>query len=301
VEIPSLPDAAVRPVRAAVRRAVRRILAGSADGQPPWVSALSEPGDAGWFGPGSAVWAVHGSLSTLVGGARALLLQSAHPLALAGVQQHSDYRSDALARLQRTNRFVTTTTYGSSAQAAAAVDRVRAVHRVVRGTAPDGRPYAADDPHLLLWVHLALADSMLAAARRYGPRHVDGDAYVAESAVTARRLGIPDPPTTEHALAVALDSYRAELACDGNTREVVRFLLAPPLPVAAQPAYQVIVRAAVDLLPSWAPGLLGLPDRPGAIRAADEAACRLLFDVLGALLGPSGPAEQAALRRAEGA
>ena len=280
-----------------VARAVRRILSGSPDGRPDWVRALDEPGDVGWFGPGSAIWAVHGSFATLVGGVRALLLQATHPLALAGVLDHSDYRSDPLGRLQRTNRFLTTTTFGSSAQAQAAVGRVRSAHRPVHGTAADGRSYDAADPELLLWVHVALTDSMLRAAQAYGPRDVDADGYVAEAAVVAAALGVPDPPRTAAELGTVLEAYLPQLSADVGTRSVVRFLMAPPLPLATQPAYQVLARAAVDLLPGWSLGLLGLPDRPGLLRAADERACALLLGGLRLVLGPTGPGERAALGR----
>jgi uncharacterized protein (DUF2236 family) len=287
------------PLAAPVTRAFRRILSGSPDGRPDWVQALEQPGDLGWFGPGSAIWAVHGSLATLVGGVRALLVQAAHPLALAGVLDHSDYRADPLGRLQRTNRFLTTTTFGSTALAEAAVGRVRAAHRPVRGTARDGRPYDAADPQLLLWVHVALTDSMLRAAQAYGPRGLDADSYVADAAVVATALGVPDPPRSAAALGTVLEAYLPELSADQSTRSVVRFLMAPPLPIAAQPAYQVLARAAVDLLPPWATTLLGLPDRPGFVRAADEAACSLLLGGLRVVLGPRGPGERAALARVQ--
>jgi uncharacterized protein (DUF2236 family) len=280
-----------------VARAVRRLLSGSPDGRPEWVRALAEPGDVGWFGPGSAIWAVHGSFATLVGGIRALLLQASHPLALAGVLDHSDYRDDPLDRLQRTNRFLTTTTFGSSQQAAAAVARVRAAHRPVHGTAPDGRPYDAADPELLLWVHVALTDSMLRAALAYGPHDVDADGYVSDAAVVANRLGISDPPRTAAELGTVLEAYLPQLSADSGTRSVVRFLMAPPLPLAAQPAYQVLARAAVDLLPEWSLRLLGLPDRPGFVRALDGRTCGALLAGLRLVLGPSGPGERAALGR----
>ena len=61
-----------------------------------------------------------------------------------------------------------TTTYGPAAAAERAVARVRAVHDRVTGVAPDGRPYSANDPHLLRWVHVCEVDSFLVAYRRYG-------------------------------------------------------------------------------------------------------------------------------------
>ena len=72
----------------------------------------------------------------------------------------------------------------------------RGVHERVSGTAPDGRPYSAQDPRLLLWVHIGLTDSMLVAYQRFGRGTVDADQYVAEMAQLARALGVEDPPTT---------------------------------------------------------------------------------------------------------
>ncbi|MGH8862516.1 MAG: oxygenase MpaB family protein, partial [Jatrophihabitantaceae bacterium] len=145
-----------------------------------------------WFAEGRPIRRVHGDSAMFVGGLRALLLQSLHPLAMAGVAGHSGYRSDPWGRLQRTSYFIAVTTFGASCDAEAAVGQVRAVHDRVRGRAPDGRPYSANDPHLLRWVHVAEVDSFLATYQRYGRAPLDQagrDAYVADTAVVARALG----------------------------------------------------------------------------------------------------------------
>src|SRR5688500_9257071 len=111
-------------------------------------------GDFGLFGPGSAVWKVHSDPSMLIGGVRALMLQTLHPLAMAGVAKHSNYREDPFGRLHRTGAFLGATTFGTTATAERAIAQVRAIHPHVKGVAPDGRPYSADDPHLLAWVHV---------------------------------------------------------------------------------------------------------------------------------------------------
>ncbi len=180
-------------VRGGVARTFRLRLSGAPSG--PEV-ALS--GDAGWFGPDSVAWRVHADLGTLIGGLRALLYQTLHPLAMAGVAEHSDYRDDPWGRLHRTAEFVAATTYGTSAEAGAAVARVQRVHEHVRGTAPDGRSYAADDPALLAWVHATEVDSLLAAYRRYGAGLTDAEAdqYVAEMAMVAIAFGADPVPTS---------------------------------------------------------------------------------------------------------
>ncbi|MET9634635.1 oxygenase MpaB family protein, partial [Lentzea sp. NPDC006480] len=82
---------------------------------------------------------VHADHAMFIGGLRALLLQSLHPLAMAAVAQHSDYRTDPWGRLQRTSLFVGVTTYGTEKDALEAIERLGRVHTFIHGTAPDGR------------------------------------------------------------------------------------------------------------------------------------------------------------------
>ena len=169
-----------------------------------------------------------------VAGIRALLLQSLHPLAMAGVAGHSGYKGDPWGRLQRTSTFLATTTFGTIEDAEALIERVRGIQQHVRGRAPDGRLYAAGDPHLLKWVHLAEADSFLRTHQRYAVTALtpaEADRYMALSGVVATRLGVLDPPTTVAGLNAAIESYRPELEATAAARDAARFLLLhPPLP-----------------------------------------------------------------------
>jgi len=219
-----------------------------------------------WFAEDRPVRRVNGDSSMFIGGIRALLLQSLHPLAMAAVAEHSDYRGDPWGRLQRTSYFLAVTTFGRADDARAAIARVRAVHERVTGTAPDGRPYAASDPHLLTWVHIAEADSFLRAHSRFGTRPLDQagrDGYVADMARIGAELGVPDPPRTEAELTDRIARYRPELAATAQAREAARFLLVnPPLPAVARAPYGVLAAAAVSLLPGWARRPLRLPRLP---------------------------------------
>ncbi|WP_265523532.1 oxygenase MpaB family protein [Oerskovia flava] len=213
-----------------------------------------------WFEPGSAIHRVHGDASMFVGGLRALLLQSLHPLAMAAVAAHSGYRGDPWGRLQRTSTFIAVTTFGTVDDAEAAVSVVRAVHERVRGAAPDGRAYAASDPDLLRWVHVAEADSFLDAHQRYGARPLDPagcDEYVAQIGTVARRLGVVDPPSTLADLRATLEAYRPELAPSAAADDAARFLLVdPPIPWFARPGFAALARAAVASMPPWSAPLL---------------------------------------------
>lgn len=219
-----------------------------------------------WFPPGSPIQRVHGDAAMYIGGIRALLLQSLHPLAMAGVDDHSDFRHDVWGRLARTSTYLADTTFGAAEHAERAVAIVKAVHRHVHGTAPDGRPYRADDPHLLLWVHVAEIDSFLTAHQLFGPKPLTGeecDAYVAQAGGVATKLGAHGVPTTRAELTASLEDFRNELQSTPAARDVARFLLADaPLPSSAKVPYEVLAWAAVATLPRWAREPLGLPDRP---------------------------------------
>lgn len=237
-----------------------------------------------WFDDDAVIRQVHADSAMFVGGLRALLLQSLHPLAMAGVADHSDYRTDPWGRLQRTAWFMAATTFGSAEQAEQAVARVRAVHEHVVGVAPDGRPYSAGDPHLLRWVHVAEVDSFLTAFRRYGAEELsdtDADEYVAQMAVIARALGVPAPPESVRSLHDQIRSYRRELHGTRAARDVARYLLwQPPMSLAARAPYGVLAASAVGLLPRWARRPLAVPWLPVAeavvVRPAGEAITRTL-------------------------
>ncbi|MFC8924148.1 oxygenase MpaB family protein [Cellulosimicrobium sp. NPDC057127] len=223
-------------------------------------SRIHETPGPRWFPAGSPIQRVHGDASMFVGGLRALLLQSWHPLAMAGVAAHSGYRGDPWGRLQRTSTFLATTTFATVDDAQRAVDAVRAVHARVQGTAPDGRAYAASDPELLRWVHVAEAQSFLVAHQEYGRRPLDArecDEYVAQVGAVGRRLGVEDVPRTRAELDAAVEEARPGLVLTDAARDAARFLLVePPLPPVVRPVYAGLAAAALASLPAWArPGL----------------------------------------------
>jgi uncharacterized protein (DUF2236 family) len=224
---------------------------------------LDQPrGDAGLFGPESMVWEVHADFTAMmVGGVSALLLQMLHPLALAGVWDHSTFRQDMIGRLRRTSLFIAGTTYGGQHDAEQLIDKVRTIHLQVVGSAPDGRPYAASDPHLLTWVHVSEVSQFLAGYLRYvNPQLAvtEQDRYYREVALIAERLGAQDVPKSRQAISSYLERMRPQLLCDERTREVVRLLHAAPVPsILAKPFGKLMMQAGVDLLPDWASDLLG--------------------------------------------
>ncbi|WP_037603893.1 oxygenase MpaB family protein [Streptacidiphilus rugosus] len=246
-----------------------------------------------WFAPDRPIRTVHGDASMFVGGLTALLLQSLHPLVMGAVATHSGYRSDPWGRLQRTSAFLATTTFGTAEDAQRAVDAVRAVHERIAGTAEDGTPYRASDPHLLGWVHAAEVDCFLRAHQRYGASPLTPaacDAYVTDTAVVARALGVVDPPQSTEDLAAVLTFYRGELRSTAACEEAMRFLLLrPPVPLLLLPGYASLASAAVHLLPRWARPMLHLPPLPLEAVTAPLAGRAVVGAVRWALPTPPDP------------
>ena len=150
---------------------------------------LFDTDEPGWFDDDAPIRRVHADASMFVGGMRALLFQSLHPLAMAGVAQHSDYRADPVGTAAAHRRLSCRDHVRASLRSTAGGRRrASSSPSVLSARQPDGRPYAANDPHLLHWVHIAELDSFLAAHDRFGQQPLLGserDQYVA--AVGGRR------------------------------------------------------------------------------------------------------------------
>jgi uncharacterized protein (DUF2236 family) len=253
-----LPGRLVQPLRAAITSGVVAYFNDPAQGEKP----VGRHPD-GLFGPGSVTWRVHGDVaSMMVGGIAALLLQMLHPAVLAGVRDHSGFRADMHGRLRRTARFVSVTTYGERAQALAAIERVRRIHERVRGTLPDGTAYAASDPDLLAWVHVAETSCFLRSWIRYaepGMLMADQDRYYAEMAEIGRALGADPVPRNRAEARALIQAMRPRLRCDAHTQDVARLILTRPARTPAGASLQALAMdAAVDLLPDWAARMHGL-------------------------------------------
>jgi len=263
-------DTALATLRESLSKALRDRVAGPNGEQR--MMQLMEPTAPRWFAEDRPIRRVHGDAAMFIGGLRALLVQSLHPLAMAGVAQHSDYRSDPWGRLQRTADFLAATTFGPASEAERTIDIVNRVHERVHGVASDGRAYSARDPHLLRWVHIVEIDSFLTAHQRFGefPLDSDGcDGYVQDTAVIARKLGVPAPPESLRSLRDQLSSYRGEIKGTKESRDAMRYLLfEPPLPPVARAAYSLLVAATLSTLPRWSRPHLGLPYLPITERVA---------------------------------
>ncbi len=254
------------------------------------------PADDGFFGPASVTWRSGGDLSAPVAGLRALLIQALHPLAMAGVDQHSDWREDPVGRLAATSRYLATVSFGERAAAERVAASVRKIHEKVTGTDQvTGRQYAASDPALLLWVHAALVESTLAARALFGSplSPADADAYVAEMVVAAALVGVPRDlvPACVAELDSYLESVRRELSCTPAARESIAYLLDPPgLDEDIAEIWQDIRDGVIASLPEWAAEMYGFQREP--LSLARKTEIRQALGVLDAVfLGEPGVLE----------
>ena len=244
------------------------LLSGSTAGQPPWLSAVADGDEGGFFLPGDTPWIVHRDFATLVGGVRALLLQALHPGALGGVAQHSRYEDDPLGRLSGTIRWLTVTTFGSMTAIRNEAGRVNKMHDRVAGeyekNSGEKTKYRAADQDLLLWVHIAFMDSFLRTHQNYSTNPIPGgaDAYVAQWSRSVGPLGLDKVPMTERELVEVLDYYRPQLRVDENAKSVISWIRNAPLPRAAKPAYRLLFHSALATWPKDFRQMIGIRSYP---------------------------------------
>lgn len=228
-----------------------------------------------WFTEADPIWRVHAHASMFPGGVAALLLQSLHPSAMAGVAGHSGYRGDPWGRLQRTSYYIAATTFGTIEHAEEVIDHVKSIHLRVRGKDDHGTPYAASDPALLRWVHIAEIHSFLAAYQMYSGNSLtaeEADTYVSQARMASTLLGATDLPADVEELREHLLEHRKLLRSTPAAVDAGHFLLRePPLPLGARPGYMLVARGGVAALPMWAREGLGLSGYD-LVRRADTIA-----------------------------
>jgi uncharacterized protein (DUF2236 family) len=202
----------------------------------------------------------------LVGGLRALIIQSLNPLAMAGIDQHSDYLRRPLSRLRRTAEYVATVVYADTPSAQRAGEMVRKIHTRVIGVDPiTESPYSAEDIETKLWVHCVEVHSFLAAYRAYGGRLSDEeqDAYLAEQVRAAELMEIPTElvPATRAAFRDFFEYMRPGLCVSEASRDAIELVVNPPLIrelLPHQGALRTMAAAAVAITPRYMRRMAGI-------------------------------------------
>lgn len=258
----------------------------------------------GMFGPDTVTWKVGREAVLLVGGGRALMLQVAHPLVAAGVEQHSDYDVDPWGRIYRTIDVTMKIALGDRATSEEAAARLRQVHARVKGVAPDGTPYEANQPDLLLWVWATLVDSSLVVYPRYVGPLAPGEIerFYHEQTRFALACGVP-----ERAWPESYDAFREYfertvadvLHPTEDSRRIADAVLGSGLPLALRPLGAALNLVTVGLLPPTLRERFGFPWGPRRERLlnASAATIRRLLPLLPSLVREF-PEARGARRRA---
>jgi uncharacterized protein (DUF2236 family) len=248
--------------------------------------------------PDSVHWRVFKNpVSLYIGGVAAVILELAEPRVRTGVWEHSSFRADPVRRMRSTGHAAMVSIYGPKGAAEALIRRVVERHGQVRGVAPDGRAYCANDPELLAWVLATTGFGFGGAYSRY-VRPLSGeemDRLYAESVPAARLYGLDGPLTSQAEMDALFARMKDQLEPSPILEEFLQIMRrAPAMPPALRPLQAMFVRAAVDMTPDWARrrlGLAGLGLWPG-----EEALIRQLGAAADRIPLPSSPAVQSCLR-----
>jgi uncharacterized protein (DUF2236 family) len=145
------------------------------------------------LGPGSLTWRLFADKRMALLGPRAAVLQNMLPSLGQGVEEHSVWFEETLARLQRSIPPIFTTVYG--ADPVAAGHQVRDFHTGIKGRLPassGGRPYSALNPDTFYWAHATFVEHMVTAAETFiRPLSTDEkDQIIGESVTWFARYGV---------------------------------------------------------------------------------------------------------------
>ena len=145
------------------------------------------------LGPTSLTWRLFADKRMALLGPRAAVLQNMLPALGQGVQDHSVWFAETLARLERSIPPIFETVYG--ADPVATGHRVRDFHADIKGTLPEtlgGGRYSALNPETYYWAHATFMEHMVTAADTFiRPLSLaEKDQVVAESVTWFARYGV---------------------------------------------------------------------------------------------------------------
>jgi uncharacterized protein (DUF2236 family) len=237
-------------------------------------------------------------LALFIGGVAAVILELAEPAVRAGIWEHSSFRINPVARLQRTGLAAMATVYGARSISVPMIAGVVRMHERVAGTTAAGVPYSASDSQLLNWVHATAAFGFAQAYGRYVEplSHAECDALYGEGAPASRLYGALGAPRSSAELNLLFRSMGARLEPSPTIFEFLRIMSgtqAFPRPLAWMQG--MLVRAAVELIPDWIRERLGLTGRHG-LSVREQWIVRLAGVVSDRVVLAQSPAVQSCVR-----
>ena len=184
-------------------------------------------------GPDSLVWQrLADDRGLLIGGAT-LVLQVADPAVGAGVEQHSNFKAEPWRRLYGTLVSLTTIVYGTTAEACTEVERLRSMHKTIRGIDSQGRGYSALRPAPWAWVHGTLAWSVIRLNEVFRTPFTaeETEQYWREWLEVGRLLGVRDGDLPDSYAGFLMLIDEAALEDNRSVRDVVASVSVIPPPV----------------------------------------------------------------------
>ncbi|MGH7072744.1 MAG: oxygenase MpaB family protein [Stellaceae bacterium] len=268
------------------------------DGVPAADFALPH-GEPALAAPDSVSWRIFKNpVALVVGGVAAVILELAEPAVRTGVWEHSSFRADPVARLQRTGLAAMITVYGAKSVAEAMIAHVVRLHDQVGGVTPAGEPYRASDVRLLDWVQATASFGFAAAYHRYVHPldHAEFDRLYREGVSTARLYGAVGAPTSTAELDGLFDSMKGRLEASPIIFEFLAIMRkAPVFPALLRPLQRLLVGAAVDITPPWVRARLGLGEDYG-LRPWQAALVGRAGALADRIMLPAAPPAQSCLR-----
>jgi uncharacterized protein (DUF2236 family) len=268
------------PIGQLAERQVDAFLYASPKDKALFSEPAGEPGFVPLDGVNARVYA--SPLTLYIGGMSAVLLELAEPRVRHGVWDHSVFPVDPVRRLQRTGLAAMVTFYSARSVASAMIEGINRRHTLVAGRTPNGEPYQADDPSLLLWVQATAAYGFLEAFARFGPglTEPEWDNALLEAVPVAKAYGVPNPPERKKDVDRLLAEWTPRLGpSDIQDQFLAKMRVAAVLPRPFTSLQPLFIRAAVDMLPEAIREQLGLSGH--GLSAAQR---RLLRAAVGASL-----------------
>ncbi len=123
-------------------------------------------------------------------GPRAAVLQNMLPALGQGVEDHSVWFAETLARLERSIPPIYNTVYGAEPETSG--HEVRDFHRTIKGRLPDGSPYSALNPATYYWAHACFVEHLITATDTFIRRlsRAEKEQIFAESITWFERYGV---------------------------------------------------------------------------------------------------------------
>jgi uncharacterized protein (DUF2236 family) len=228
----------------------------------------SPPRSAAALGPGSLTWRYFGDRRMVLLGPRAAVLQNMLPALGQGVEDHSVWFAETLARLERSIPPIYDTVYGADPDTSG--HEVRDFHRSIKGRLPDGSPYSALNPETYYWAHACFVEHLITATDTFIRRlsRSEKEQLFAESVTWFERYGVSargTPQTYEEFVAYFDDALERRLVPHRTASYGVGYATKGwPRPRRVPPLVWWLVRRPINAI-SASITIGGMPPRGRAI------------------------------------